>query len=100
VGIFEERGCRGQRSTLRERKADSFFRFRETIVELPSGQTRWDAYRRGLEAIQLQRGRLSIESFTPDVRNWQEQFVSGNLWLQVQGGFASEGLEFLKKWAE
>jgi D-psicose/D-tagatose/L-ribulose 3-epimerase len=64
-----------------------------------TGQTRWDAYRRGLEAINY-KGAVSIESFTPDVKELAGAVCIWKPLAPSQDGFASEGLEFLKKWAE
>jgi len=63
-----------------------------------SGQTPWDAYKKGLEAIDYQ-GVVSIESFT--VKNVE---LAGAVcfWTpkaETQDDFAIDGLEFLKKWA-
>lgn len=63
-----------------------------------SGQTPWDAYKRGLEAIGYQ-GVVSIESFT--VKNVE---LAGAVcfWTpkaDTQDDFAKDGLQFLKKWA-
>lgn len=64
-----------------------------------TGQTNWDAYRRGLEAINYQ-GTVSIESFTP---NNQELAQAVCIWHPLalsQEKFAVDGLAFLKKWAQ
>lgn len=63
-----------------------------------TGQTRWDAYKRGLEAIDY-RGAISIESFTPDVKELAGAVCIWKPLVPCQDGFAKEGLEFLKKWA-
>ena len=63
-----------------------------------TGQTRWDAYKRGLEAINYQ-GAISIESFTPDVKELAGAVCIWKPLVPSQDGFAKEGLEFLKKWA-
>lgn len=63
-----------------------------------TGQTRWDAYKRGLEAINYQ-GAISIESFTPDIKELAGAVCIWKPLVPSQDGFAKEGLEFLKKWA-
>ena len=63
-----------------------------------TGQTRWDAYKRGLEAINY-KGVISIESFTPDVKELAGAVCIWKPLVPSQDGFAKEGLEFLKKWA-
>jgi D-psicose/D-tagatose/L-ribulose 3-epimerase len=64
-----------------------------------TGQTRWDAYKRGLEAIGY-KGAISIESFTPDVKELAGAVCIWKPLVPSQDGFAKEGLEFLKKWAD
>ncbi|AHM60842.1 xylose isomerase domain-containing protein [Flammeovirgaceae bacterium 311] len=64
-----------------------------------TGQTRWDAYKRGLEAIGY-NGIVSIESFTPEVQELAGAVCIWRPLVPSQDGFASEGLRFLKKWAE
>jgi D-psicose/D-tagatose/L-ribulose 3-epimerase len=64
-----------------------------------TGQTRWDAYKRGLEAIGY-KGTVSIESFTPGNR---ELAGAVCIWKPLAGSqdvFASEGLAFLKNWSK
>ncbi len=63
-----------------------------------TGQTRWDAYKRGLEAINY-TGAVSIESFTPQVKELAGAVCIWKPLAPSQDGFASEGLNFLKKWA-
>lgn len=63
-----------------------------------SGQTPWDAYKRGLEAIDY-KGVVSIESFT--TKNVE---LAGAVcfWMpkaDTQDDFAKDGLRFLKSWA-
>jgi D-psicose/D-tagatose/L-ribulose 3-epimerase len=63
-----------------------------------TGQTQWNALRKGLEAINYS-GAVSIESFTPEVK---ELAGSVCIWRPLsvnQDSFASEGLKFLKEWA-
>lgn len=63
-----------------------------------TGQTRWDAYRRGLEAIGY-KGAVSIESFTPDVKELAGAVCVWRPLAASQDDFAKEGLRFLKQWA-
>ncbi|SDM48447.1 D-psicose/D-tagatose/L-ribulose 3-epimerase [Catalinimonas alkaloidigena] len=61
-----------------------------------TGQTRWDAYQRGLRAVGYQ-GVISIESFTPKV---QELAGAVCIWRNLvpdQDDFAADGLTFLKQ---
>jgi D-psicose/D-tagatose/L-ribulose 3-epimerase len=63
-----------------------------------TGQTRWDAYKRGLEAINY-TGAVSIESFTPAIKELAGAVCIWRPLVPSQDGFAQEGLQFLKKWA-
>jgi D-psicose/D-tagatose/L-ribulose 3-epimerase len=63
-----------------------------------TGQTNWTAWKRGLEAINYQ-GVISIESFTPDVKELAGAVCIWKPLVPSQDGFAKEGLEFLRKWA-
>lgn len=63
-----------------------------------TGQTRWDAYRRGLESINYS-GIVTIESFTPDNRELAGAVCFWHPMAESQDSFASEGLAFLKQWA-
>ncbi|QCR22282.1 sugar phosphate isomerase/epimerase [Pontibacter sp. SGAir0037] len=63
-----------------------------------TGQTRWDAYMRGLTAIGYQ-GAISIESFTPEVKELAGAVCIWRPLVPSQDGFAREGLQFLKQWA-
>jgi D-psicose/D-tagatose/L-ribulose 3-epimerase len=63
-----------------------------------TGQTRWDAYRRGLEAIGYS-GIVSIESFTPEVQELAGAVCIWRPLVPSQDGFAREGISFLKQWA-
>jgi D-psicose/D-tagatose/L-ribulose 3-epimerase len=63
-----------------------------------TGQTRWDAYKRGLEAINYQ-GVVSIESFTPDVKELAGAVCIWKPLAPNQDEFARSGYQFLKKWA-
>ncbi len=60
-----------------------------------TGQTRWDAYKRGLEAINYQ-GVVSIESFTPENKELAGAVCFWHPMADSQDAFASEGLQFLK----
>jgi len=64
-----------------------------------SGQTNWAAYRRGLEAINY-KGTVSIESFTPDNKELAQAVCIWHPLALSQDKFASEGLAFLKQWAQ
>ncbi|MFD2144004.1 sugar phosphate isomerase/epimerase family protein [Mucilaginibacter antarcticus] len=64
-----------------------------------TGQTNWAAYRRGLEAINY-TGTVSIESFTPDNKELAQAVCIWHPLAQSQDKFASEGLAFLKQWAQ
>lgn len=61
-----------------------------------TGQTRWDAYRRGLEAINY-KGIVSIESFTPDNKELAGAVCFWHPMAENQDAFATEGLQFLKE---
>ena len=60
-----------------------------------TGQTRWDAYKRGLEAINY-KGVVSIESFTPENKELAGAVCFWHPMAESQDKFASEGLHFLK----
>lgn len=64
-----------------------------------TGQTRWEDYRRGLEAIGY-RGTVSIESFTPEVQELAGAVCIWRPLAESQDGFAREGLRFLRQWAQ
>jgi D-psicose/D-tagatose/L-ribulose 3-epimerase len=63
-----------------------------------TGQTRWDAFLRGLEAIGYS-GTVSIESFTPAIKELAGAVCIWKPLAESQDKFASEGLQFLKSWA-
>ena len=63
-----------------------------------TGQTNWGAWKRGLEAINY-GGTISIESFTPQVKELAGAVCIWKPLVPSQDGFAKEGLEFLRKWA-
>jgi D-psicose/D-tagatose/L-ribulose 3-epimerase len=60
-----------------------------------TGQTRWDALKKGLEAINYQ-GVISIESFTPEIKELAGAVCIWRPLAEDQDTFASEGLYFLK----
>ncbi|MDQ4141907.1 MAG: sugar phosphate isomerase/epimerase, partial [Bacteroidota bacterium] len=64
-----------------------------------TGQTRWDAFYRGLTAIKYQ-GTVAIESFTPNVKELAGAVCIWRPLAESQDQFASEGIQFLKKWAK
>ncbi|OYX28813.1 MAG: sugar phosphate isomerase [Flavobacteriales bacterium 32-35-8] len=64
-----------------------------------SGQTPWDAYKRGLEAIGY-KGIVSIESFTTDNVELAGAVCFWTPKADTQDDFAKDGLKFLKTWAE
>jgi D-psicose/D-tagatose/L-ribulose 3-epimerase len=63
-----------------------------------TGQTRWDEYRRGLEAIGY-KGCVSIESFTTDNRSLAGAVCFWRPMAESQDAFATEGLAYLRAWA-
>jgi len=63
-----------------------------------TGQTNWEAWKRGLEAIHYQ-GCISIESFTPQVQELAGAVCIWKPLVPSQDDFANEGIKFLKKWA-
>lgn len=60
-----------------------------------TGQTRWDAFKRGLEAVNYE-GIVAIESFTPEIKELAEAVCIWYPFADSQDDFASEGLAFLK----
>ena len=63
-----------------------------------TGQTCWKAYRKGLQAINY-TGTVSIESFTPAIKELAGAVCIWKPLAESQDKFASEGLTFLKQWA-
>lgn len=63
-----------------------------------TGLSSWDAYRRGLSAINY-KGIVSIESFTPEVKELAGAVCIWKPLVPSQDGFAGEGLKFLRDWA-
>jgi D-psicose/D-tagatose/L-ribulose 3-epimerase len=61
-----------------------------------TGQTDWDSLKRGLKNIQYQ-GALSIESFTPEIKELAGAVCIWKNLAENQDDFAQEGLHFLKK---
>jgi D-psicose/D-tagatose/L-ribulose 3-epimerase len=63
-----------------------------------TGQTRWEDLKEGLEAINY-KGTVTIESFTPENQELAGAVCFWHPMAETQDGFATEGLLFLKKWA-
>jgi D-psicose/D-tagatose/L-ribulose 3-epimerase len=63
-----------------------------------TGQTRWDDYRYALEAINY-KGAVSIESFTTENKELAGAVCFWRPMAETQDGFATDGLKFLKAWA-
>lgn len=63
-----------------------------------TGQTNWAAWKRGLEAVNY-TGAISIESFTPNVKELAGAVCIWKPLAKSQDSFANEGLKFLKEWA-
>ena len=63
-----------------------------------TGQTPWQAYRKGLQAINY-TGAVTIESFTPDNKELAGAVCFWHPMAESQDSFAAEGLAFLKRWA-
>jgi D-psicose/D-tagatose/L-ribulose 3-epimerase len=63
-----------------------------------TGQTRWDAYKRGLKKINY-NGIVTIESFTPENKELAGAVCFWHPMAESQDAFAEEGLRFLKDWA-
>jgi D-psicose/D-tagatose/L-ribulose 3-epimerase len=62
-----------------------------------TGQTRWDAFKSGLEAVGYE-GIVAIESFTPEIRELAEAVCIWYPFADDQDEFASDGLTFLKSY--
>ncbi len=60
-----------------------------------TGQTDWDAYKKGLEKIDY-KGAITIESFTPENKELAGAVCFWHPMAESQDNFASEGLLFLK----
>lgn len=63
-----------------------------------TGQTRWEAYKKGLEEINY-NGAITIESFTTNNRELAGAVCFWKPMAESQDKFAVEGLHFLKEWA-
>jgi D-psicose/D-tagatose/L-ribulose 3-epimerase len=59
-----------------------------------TGQTNWNAYKKGLEAINY-NGVISIESFTPENKELAGAVCYCHPMAENQDSFATEGLKFL-----
>lgn len=64
-----------------------------------TGQTPWNAYKKGLEAINYQ-GAISIESFTPEVVELAGAVCIWRKLAPSQDSFAAEGIRFLRNWSQ
>jgi D-psicose/D-tagatose/L-ribulose 3-epimerase len=60
-----------------------------------TGQTPWDAFKRGLKSINYS-GAVSIESFTPEIKELAGAVCIWKNLAESQDGFASEGISFLR----
>lgn len=63
-----------------------------------SGQTDWSSYRKALEKIKYE-GIITIESFTTDNVELAGAVCFWTPKAESQDAFATEGLQFLKRWA-
>ncbi len=61
-----------------------------------TGQTDWQSLKRGLEKVSYS-GAVSIESFTPEIKELAGAVCIWKNLADSQDGFASEGLAFLRK---
>jgi len=61
-----------------------------------TGQTNWDAVKKGLAAINYQ-GVVSIESFTPEVKELAGAVCIWKKFASSQDQFATEGFQFLQQ---
>jgi len=64
-----------------------------------TGQTNWSSLKKGLEAVNYQ-GAITIESFTPHVKELSSAVCIWHPLAESQDDFAKKGLKFLKKWNE
>ncbi|MCB0630593.1 MAG: sugar phosphate isomerase/epimerase family protein [Saprospiraceae bacterium] len=60
-----------------------------------TGLTPWESFRRGLEKINYQ-GAISIESFTPEIKELAGAVCFWKSMAESQDAFAEDGLQFLK----
>jgi D-psicose/D-tagatose/L-ribulose 3-epimerase len=61
-----------------------------------TGQTPWESFKKGLENINY-KGAVSIESFTPEIKELAGAVCIWKNLAESQDGFASDGFAFLKK---
>ena len=61
-----------------------------------SGQTPWQSFKRGLDKIQY-KGCVSIESFTPEIKELAGAVCIWKNLAESQDEFASQGIDFLRK---
>lgn len=61
-----------------------------------SGQTPWQSFKKGIERIQY-KGYVSIESFTPEIKELAGAVCIWKNLANSQDEFASEGIDFLRK---
>lgn len=61
-----------------------------------TGQTPWDSFKKGLTNINY-KGVVSIESFTPEIKELAGAVCIWKNLAPSQDGFAQEGINFLKK---
>lgn len=61
-----------------------------------TGQTPWDSFRKGLTNINY-KGVVSIESFTPEIKELAGAVCIWKNLAPSQDGFAQDGINFLKK---
>ena len=61
-----------------------------------TGQTAWQSLKRGLEKVNY-RGTVSIESFTPEIKELAGAVCIWKNLAESQDEFAREGFAFLKK---
>ena len=61
-----------------------------------TGQTPWESFKQGLKNINY-KGTVSIESFTPEIKELAGAVCIWKNLAPTQDGFAQEGLNFLKK---
>jgi D-psicose/D-tagatose/L-ribulose 3-epimerase len=64
-----------------------------------TGQTRWDDFKSGLEKVNY-HGTVTIESFTPEIKELAGAVCIWRPLAESQDKFASEGYNFLKNWAK
>jgi D-psicose/D-tagatose/L-ribulose 3-epimerase len=61
-----------------------------------TGQTPWHLFKSGLSSIHY-NGAVSIESFTPEVKELAGAVCIWKNLAESQDGFAQDGIDFLKK---